>query len=79
MKVNPTTMLITDFGNINKNDLYIGIKSFIMKGYISDIVGTVLEDWSSQCKLDARQKLLTMSTVFPNMVLLSLTEYWRTK
>lgn len=74
MLVNPTTMLVEDFGDIDKKQLYQDIKLLTTEGTITDLIRKVSEEWRVGCELDERQWLLVLSTVFPQKVLISLIE-----
>lgn len=75
MYVDPKTMLIYDFGNIDQKRLYSDILILTLDGIITDLVREVSRDWSEQCGLDDRQWLMVLSTLFPQKLLISIIEY----
>ena len=74
MKINTTTMLIEDFGDIDQWSLYKDIVLLTTKGDITDLVRVVVEEWRVACGLDDRQWLFTLTTLFPQKILISLIE-----
>lgn len=77
MKVDNSTLIITDFGDIDLERLYNDTKNMIFRGVISDSIRSIFNDWMNQCGFDERQQLLVLSTVFPARVFLSLIEHWK--
>ncbi len=73
MKIDPITMLLSDFQGQEQN-IYDDIKIMILNGKISNLVQTLLDIWSKECGLNDTHRLLTMTTAFPQRVLLSLLE-----
>lgn len=74
MKINMTTMLIEDFGDIDQRSLYRDITLLVSKGEVTDLVRKVVEEWRVACGLDDRQWLFVLTTLFPQKVLISLIE-----
>lgn len=74
MKVNPTTMLIEDFGEYDKDRILELLGDFVILGKHNAHLHDLFLDWREQCSLPQNQGLLLMSTAFPQRVLLSMME-----
>lgn len=72
MKINVDTMLIDDFEDVNKDELVFMLKKMIIKGKIDEELWAIFDEWRIACGLDNKQRLLLMSTAFPQRMLLSL-------
>jgi len=78
MFVNPNTMLFEGLKTETAEELFSLCESIVMKGKVPPPgENAAFEMWMETCNMDQRQRLLTMSTVFPQRVLLSLTRYYR--
>ena len=74
MKINAETMLVEDFEDTNKDELQFLLKKMIVRGKIDEELWIIFDEWKNACGIDDRQRLLLVSTTFPQKMLLSLLE-----
>jgi len=74
MKINTETMLVKDFEGTNKDELQFLLKKMIVGGKIDEELWPIFDEWRNACGIDDRQRLILISTAFPQKMLLSLLE-----
>lgn len=72
MKFDRTTMLVTDFEDIDKNQLMTDLVKWIFNCELTDFLRTVMEQFRIQCGLDPNQFCMLQSSTFPIRILHSL-------
>jgi hypothetical protein len=79
MWIEPFTMMIRDLDEEEAGMLDREIRKLVDKGEISEDLRMAYDIWALECAFDDRQKLLVMTTVFPQYVLMSLVDFYRNK
>ena len=73
MKIDGVSMLIEEATPQEQNQLYHFACDLLLTGHVNqEYVTKYFKPWAVACALDGRQELLTMCTVFPARVFLSL-------
>jgi hypothetical protein len=71
MRVDPATMLVSDLTDVERTEIIRMCSDLILLGKF-DWNHPIISQWCAGCELDDRQKLLLISTVMPQRLLLSL-------
>jgi len=74
MKFDKTTLKVTDFEDIDKDQLYKNIKCLIFKGRMTMFLYEVTKDFKKCCNLTNDQFLTLQSNTFPLRILHGLIE-----